>query len=603
MGDAIVHRGPDGEGFHVETGLPTVGLVSRRLAVIDVAHGAQPMSIAGGDYTIVYNGEVFNADELRRELEGAGERFITRCDTEVVVRGYAAWGADVLQRLNGMWAFAIWDRPARRLFLARDRLGVKPLVYAQTSDGFVFGSEIKALLASGLVRRALDPAAIPHYLATFAVPDPMTLLHGVRRLPAAHWLIADAGGGVREHEYWDCALEEDDDRGADAFAEEVGELLGDAVRRRLASDVPLGVLLSGGVDSRLVAAYAARDAGSPLRTFTLGFDGGLADERVEAQVVAEALGSEHHEDVLTGDGAAALLPDLIAAYDEPGQSLVQTHAVSRFAAREVTVALSGIGGDELFAAYPTHVVANLLARVDALPGALRTTALLAARAAPNARVRRAGQLAAMPPRDRIARALMDLTPAPLRSALLSEDIRAEVDLDAPARRLEAIYDRARGRDELNRLLYVYIKSYLPDELLRATDAMSMANSLEIRTPLLDYRLVELAMRTPARHKLRLRRGKLVLRALDDGLAVPSSGVKRGFSPPVGAWLRGPLREQARDALSADSVRRRGVFDPARADEVLKRAFAGDERMIAPTMMLFAFETWARRGLDARDAVR
>jgi asparagine synthase (glutamine-hydrolysing) len=363
MGDSIAHRGPDDEGFFIDDGRPGVGLAARRLAIIDIEGGAQPMTVHDGAFTIAYNGELFNAAEVRRELEEAGERFHTRCDTEVVVRGYAVWGPAVLHRLNGMWAFAIWDEPQRRLFLARDRLGVKPLVYADTPGGLVFGSEIKALVASGLVARELDPAALPHYLSAFAVPEPYSLVKGVRRLRAGHALTADADG-VREYEYWDCAPQDGPDHGIDAYVDEVGELLEDAVRRRLVSDVPVGVLLSGGVDSRTIATMASRASGTDLMTFTLVFDVAGADERAAGRSTAAALGARHHEDLLDARAAAAELPALIAAYDEPGESLLQNHVISRFARRNVTVALSGIGADELFASYPTHVVVNLLARFD-----------------------------------------------------------------------------------------------------------------------------------------------------------------------------------------------------------------------------------------------
>lgn len=598
MGDSIAHRGPDGEGVYVDQqGRPSVGVVSRRLAVIDVEDGAQPMSIEDGAFTIVYNGEVFNAAELRRELESAGHRFRTRCDTEVALRGYATWGPDVVQRLNGMWALAIWDRDARRLFLARDRLGVKPLVYAETSQGLVFASEIKALMASGLVKRTLDPTALPHYLSAFAVPEPYSLVAGVRRLQAGHILLADANG-VREHEYWDCASEEEEDRGFDEYVNELESLVEDSVRRRMVSDVPIGLLLSGGVDSRTIAAFAEREVGSDLQTFTLGFDGAGADERQAAGAAAAALGAQHHEHVMDAGEAAAELPDLIAAYDEPGQSLVQNHVISCFARRHVTVAISGVGGDELFASYPTHVLVNMLGRFDALPAPLRAGVGAVARAAPDRQLRRFAELAALAPSDRISRELLHQTPASLRSGLLAADVRAGVDLDGPVRHLEEHYARAQARHPLNALLYVYIKTYLADELLRAIDAMSMWNSLEVRTPFLDYRLVELAMRMPARHKMRLREGKLVLRAVASRtLGERLDRGKRGFSPPVGTWIRDELGEQVRDALSGPTVRARGVFDPDTAQRVLAGALRGDARMVQPTMMLYAFETWAQRCLD------
>lgn len=602
MATALRHRGPDGEGFHTEAGRPSVGLASRRLAIIDIPRGGQPMSTEDGVLTIVYNGEVFNADEVRRELESGGQRFRSRCDTEVVLRGYARWGTDVLSRLNGMWAFAIWDRSARRLVLARDRLGVKPLVYADARGGLAFASEIKALLASGLVDREPDLAALPHYLSAFVVPEPMTLLRGVRRLPAGHYAVVDEAG-VREIRYWDCALEEEDDRGLESYRDEVGALLEDSVRRRLVSDVRLGVFLSGGIDSGLVATLASRAISEPLRTFTLGFEGTSADERPQARRLAAALGARHAEEGVTAREAASALPDLLAAHDEPSQSLIQGHFVSRLARRDVTVALAGAGGDELFSSYPTHRVVDLLARLDRVPSPLRAALLALARLVPGGRGRRLAALATMEPDARVTRRLLQETDAATRETLIARDLRQKLDLEGPVRHLETHYAQARARHPLNRLLYVYVKTYLVDELLRTLDSMSMLHSLEARVPLLDYRLVERAMRIPAHHKMSLREGKVLLRRVASRVLPPGTltAGKRGFALPLDAWLRGELVETLRDVLSAAAVRRRGVFDGDAVADLLGRYLDGEARLTQPVMMLFAFEQWARRVLDAPPA--
>ncbi|PYQ22725.1 MAG: asparagine synthase (glutamine-hydrolyzing) [Acidobacteria bacterium] len=602
MATSLRHRGPDGEGFHTEAGRPSVGLASSRLAIIDIPGGGQPMSTEDGAFTIVYNGEVFNAEEVRRELESGGHRFRSRCDTEVVLRGYARWGTDVLSRLNGMWAFAIWDRTARRLVLARDRLGVKPLVYADTSRGVAFASEIKALLASGVVDRQADLTALPHYLSAFVVPEPMTLLRGVRRLPAGHYAVADEAG-LREVRYWDCAVEEEEDRGFQSYREEVGGLLEDAVRRRLVSDVPLGVFLSGGIDSGLVATLASRSVTEPLRTFTLGFEGSAADERPQARRLATALGAHHTEEGVTAREAASALPDLLAAHDEPSQSLIQGHFVSRLARRDVTVALAGAGGDELFSSYPTHRVVDLLARLDRVPSPLRAALLALARLVPGGRGRRLAALAALEPDARVTRRLLHQTDAAMRENLIASEVRRDLDLEGPTRHLEAHYARAQARHPLNRLLYVYVKTYLVDELLRTLDSMSMLNSLEGRVPLLDYRLVERAMRIPAHHKMSLLEGKVLLRRVASRVLPPGTLMagKRGFSLPLDAWLRGELAETLRDVLSAAAVRRRGVFDGDAVADLLGRYLDGEARLTQPVMMLFAFEQWARRVLDAPPA--
>jgi asparagine synthase (glutamine-hydrolysing) len=599
MATRIAHRGPDGAGFHLDGGRPSVGLASRRLAVIDISGGAQPMATEDGACTIVYNGEVFNAPELRAELEGHGHRFRSRCDTEVVLRGYVQWGPEVLGRLNGMWGFALWDRPRRRLFLARDRLGVKPVVYSETGSGtLVFASEIKALLASGLVERRLDPAALPHYLSSFTVPEPGSFFAGVRRLPAGHYLLADAGG-TRTVRYWDCALEEEEDRGAAAYQEEIGALLADAVKRRLVSDVPLGVFLSGGIDSGLMAALAARETAA-LRTFTVGFEGS-ADERPAARRLARALGARHSEEGVGAREAAAALPALLEASDEPLQSLVQSHFVSRLARRDVTVALAGIGGDELFSSYPTHRVVHMLARFDRLPAPLRRLALSLAPL--HARGRSFARLAALAADERVSRRLLQQTEGDLRARLLHPDLAAGVDLEAPVHALQEHLARALSRDPLNRVLYVYVKTYLADELLRAADSMSMAHSLEVRVPMLDYRLVERALQIPAAHKMTARAGKVLLRRLARTVLPPGSveRVKRGFALPLAAWLRGPLTEMVRDVLAEPAVRRRGVFAPEATARLVEACLEGQDRLSQAVLMLLSFELWARRVLDAAPA--
>ncbi len=595
MGDAIAHRGPDGEGFFIDQGQPSLGMVSRRLAVIDVQGGAQPITVADGAFTIVYNGELFNTVALRRRLETLGHRFHTSCDTEVVVRGYAQWGPDVLEHLDGMWAFAVWDRERRAVFLARDRLGIKPLVYALLPGAVVFASEIKALLASGLIEPRLDPTALPHYLSAFAVPEPLSLFEDIRRLPAGHAMVLSPDG-PRAYEYWDCAVREEPDRGRAAYVHEISGMLEDSVRRTMVSDVPLGVLLSGGVDSRLLATYAAR-ADPELETFTLGFDDPDYDERPAARAIARSLGTRHHEAEMGSNAGAAALRSLVELYDEPGQSLVQTHFVSQFARQHVTVALSGLGGDELFAAYPTHVAANVLARLDAVPAPARRVIHEVSTLTPWHRFQRLSELAAMSTDERVTHELFHQTSAQLRSELLSADMVDMVDLSGPVTYLVEHLARAQARTPLNRLLYLYLKTYLPNELLRASDAMSMLSSLELRVPFLDHRLVERALAIPATHKMRWRKGKLLLRDIADArLADPTSAIKRGFSPPLATWLAGELGDEVADTLTRQAVGERGVFDPDAVTRTVRRCLAGETSLVPAVMMLYSFEVWAQRWL-------
>jgi len=553
------------------------------------------MSTDDRRFTLVYNGEIYNAVELRRELASRGHTFRGRCDTEVVLRGYAEWGPQLLDRLNGMWAFAIWDRQRRQLLLARDRLGIKPLVYSSTRTGLVFASEIKSLLASGKVDRSLDLTALPAYLSGFVVPEPYTLLAGVKRLPAGYYLIVD-GSGLRQVRYWDCNVEEEEDRGSHAYQVAIQELLADAVQRQLVSDVPLGSFLSGGIDSALVTRLAAsNDRSERLRSFTIGFPGGAHDERPQAAALSAVIGTRHMEEVVRSHEVGAVLPDLLAAHDEPSQSLIQSFFISRFARQHVTVALSGIGGDELFSSYPAHVLANAMAHFDRLPRPLRTVATAFAGVMPFTRWRRIAALARMHSDDRASQRFLPIGDSVCRRQVLTPDLRANLDLELPVHHVMEHFSRSMARHPLNRMLYVYVKTYLSDELLRTMDTMSMLNSLEVRVPMLDHRLVELAMRIPARHKMRFTTGKLILRQVARNL-LPVSTIqkaKRGFNVPLDVWLRDELRDMLRDVLSTSALRRRGVFEPTIAAQLVQRYLDGDPRVAQTVMMVLTFELWAQ----------
>jgi asparagine synthase (glutamine-hydrolysing) len=595
---ALLHRGPDGVG---QLDAPGVSIGNTRLAIIDLAGGDQPMSTADGRFSVVFNGEIFNASTLRSELIGRGRRFRTTCDTEVVLEAYAMWGEAAFDRLNGMWAVAIWDAVDRSLLLCRDRLGVKPLVWAQSGGRLAFSSEIRSLLASGLIERELDFEALPFYLASFAAPDPLTFLKGVHRLEAGCLLRADRHG-VRQRRYWDCAdVAEEFGRSEEEWLDEIDGLLVDSVQLQLTSDVPVGVLLSSGIDSAVVAAIASRAA--PLSTFTLGF-GGTADERQAAAEIALELRSKHFDAKVTPSVAAAALPDLLVAHGEPAQSLIQNNFVAELAAQRVKVALSGVGGDELFAAYPTHQLAWALSVFDQLPGPIRQGLRLTAQAAPFARAKRLEALTQMSPSDRVAKRLLHEVPPEHASSLIASDLRAELDFGAPATRFAELWSRPGSLSDLNRLLYVYIKSYLSDELLRTLDTMSMRHSLEARVPLLDHRLVERALAAPPDMKLRwtgerkvlLRR--VALRHLPDGLVTRR---KRGFSLPLNHWLRTDLREVARDAVSSAVTRKRGVFNPERLEREFESFLRGDARSTQVIAMAMSFELWAARVLDERPA--
>jgi asparagine synthase (glutamine-hydrolysing) len=546
---ALAHRGPDAFGAWHDAGAG-VWLGHRRLAVVDLAGGAQPMWTADGALGIVTNGEIYNHVELRAELEARGHRFATHhADTEVLLHGYREWGEALLERLEGMWAFALLDRPRRRLWLARDRFGKKPLFWTRQGRTFAFASELAALVQHSNVSARLSPAALRKYFAHGYVPAPASLYQGIEKVPAgAHLALDLAGGAPRVATWWEFALAA---RGAgdpaplEPLAEELRERLERAVRRRLAADVPVGILLSGGLDSSGVAALAARHTKpGELRTFSIGFDEPSFDESAHAARVAEALGSRHRSVVFRQDAARAALPALAARLDEPlaDASLLPASLLCRLARSEVTVALGGDGADELFAGYaPFHALrrAALYARVVPKP-LHRALRLLAARL-PVSHAYLAGSF-------RVQRTLAGLShPArlwnPVWLAPLGPDELAELfgePVDAEEVFSEAIeaWERCAGESLVDRTRVFFTRLYLGNDILVKMDRASMLHSLEVRSPYLDREVVELASRVPSRLLLHAGRGKRVLRhALAPLLPAPVlRRPKQGFGVPIGRWL-------------------------------------------------------------------
>ncbi|MFC0406740.1 asparagine synthase (glutamine-hydrolyzing) [Roseomonas elaeocarpi] len=568
MAEAVRHRGPDGDGFHAEPGL---ALGHRRLAIVDLAGGAQPMATPDGALVISFNGEIYNHAALRRELEALGHRFATRSDTEAILHGWRQWGAGCLDRLNGMFAFALWDRDGGQLFLARDRLGEKPMHYAALPDGSIaFASEIAGLLALPSLPRRLDPAAIDDFLALGYVPDPHTIHAAIRRLPAGYFLRLSRGETRLPplRRYWQPP------RGVvapgGAPAEELAARLEEAVRLRLMSDVPLGCFLSGGLDSSAVAAASAR-AGQPLDSFTIGFEG-AEDERPAAASLAELLGGTHRAQAAASDPLEDARAQA-ALFGEPfgDTSSVPTLAVCRLARGHVTVALSGDGGDEVFAGYRRY-------RWHQLAEAVR-------RHIP-ARIRRPliGSLArAYPKLDRAPRWLRakhTLTEISLdsalgyyntvcriaqerRRALLSPAMRSAVEGHDPAARFGALMEECDPDEPLLQAQYADLHTYLPGDILTKVDRTSMAVSLEVRPPLLDHTLVEWGLALPAALKLRGGTGKRVLRDAVHGLLpdeVPARR-KQGFAAPMGKALRARM-PQLRARLLGPAMLDSGLFDGA-----------------------------------------
>jgi asparagine synthase (glutamine-hydrolysing) len=596
MAGALVHRGPDSDGVFVEG---PAGLAARRLAIIDLARGDQPMANEDGRVHVVQNGELYEHRRLQAELAARGHRFASHCDTEVLPHLYEERGAAFADDLRGMFAVAVWDARERRLLLARDPFGIKPLYYRVDGGVLSFASELKALVRQPGFAGEIDLEALEAYLAFNSVPSPMSIYRGVRKLPAGHVLDV-RGGELRLRRFARpapvVAADVRREGGAD-LAVELRERLRDSVRAHLEADVPVGVFLSGGVDSSLLVALAAQVSPEPVRTFSIGFEERSFDELAMARTVASQYGTDHHELVLRPD-AAALLPEIAAAFDEPfaDSSALPTYAVSRLAAGHVKVALSGEGGDELFGGYFTYVADVLAARsrvraaaalarplVERLPSSSRRVSL-------DYRAKRFVRAAALPPLER-HHGWKEIFSEDARAALLEPGRRAPG--TDPLAGWRARYAETAGAEPLARLQDVDLGMYLVDDLLVKTDRASMAHSLEVRVPFLDTVVTELALALPTSQKVLVTAKKRLLRRAAAGL-VPRAivhGRKRGFSIPAAAWLRGELEPFARDLLSAEVLRRDGFFRPAEVSRLLDAHVAGSEDHSRPLWGLLCFQLW------------
>jgi asparagine synthase (glutamine-hydrolysing) len=588
MNDALVHRGPD-EGSVDAFGRCVLG--HRRLRVIDLATGSQPVANEAGEVTAVFNGELYNFRELRAEL-APGHQVRGSGDTPVIPHLYEESGPGFVSRLEGMFALALWDAGRERLVLARDRVGKKPLLWTRLPDGTIaFASELKALLRLPDVRREVDPEALDAYLALQYVPSG-TAVRGIEKLPPGHLLVAE-GGSVRVERYWSL-MAGDDVLSEGEWLERLRQTVGAAVRRRLIADVPLGALLSGGIDSSIVVAEMA-GAGGRVRTFTVGFGDERYDERAYARAVADRYGTEHEEIVVEPD-VTELLPRLVRAFDEPlgDEAALPQLVVSELARQRVTVALTGDGGDEAFAGYERYAAVGLAERV-ALPGAGAAARMLrwAGRREPRSRANRAGrllELGTLPPAARYGR-LMEVFPADLRAELWEPDF---VPNPVPAWELLGALDG--GIAGLQRL---DVSTYLPGDLLLKADIASMASSLELRSPLLDHSVLELGLTLPDSLKVEGRHGKVGLRrAFADALPpeVARRG-KTGFGVPIARWFRDELNATARDVLLGDTARARGQMRPEIVARLLDEHTAGGADHAHRLWCLLMLELWQREHVD------
>ena len=611
MRDAIAHRGPDGAGTHMG---PGVGLGHRRLSIVDVEHGQQPMYSENRRYVIVYNGEVFNHPTLKPELEGQGVRFRTRSDTETVLHLFERYGDAAVERLRGMFAIAIWDAVEQRLFLARDRYGVKPLYYVHQADGtLIFGSEIKALLPALPGRPKLNIAALPDFLANHAPSGDETLFQGVRRVPPGHTLSWQEGK-ISLRRYWDVHYTDNSraptpgSAAETALVDEYRERFTEAVRIRLMSDVPLGVFLSGGIDSAAITATMAQLVTDPIQTFSVAFAEREANELLYARMVAAQCQTDHHEIVVSPQQFFAELPRLIWHEDEPiaHPSSVALYFVSRLAAQHVKVVLTGEGSDETLAGYNRYRVTAYNARFGAayekwLPGAMRRGIAKALRALPASSRwgQRAGRtfLTRGAGLDELYFDNFAVFGREAQQGLLTPGLRGQVyDID-PYAAYHAALERVQGQPLVSQLLYADVKTYL-HELLMKQDQMSMAASIESRVPFLDHPLTEWVAALPENMKLRGTTTKWVLRAAMQG-RLPAAILNRkkmGFPVPVGAWLRGSWRPLLDEYVTGERLRQRGLFEPRYLQTLVaehSRGINHAERLWA----LLTFEMWARIYLD------
>jgi asparagine synthase (glutamine-hydrolysing) len=596
---AIRHRGPDGGGALVDG---AVGLGMRRLAIIDLAGGDQPMVSADGALSLVFNGEIYNYRELRRELQAAGRAFATASDTEVLLRGIEEWGITAcVRRLNGMFAFAVWDAASQRLTLIRDRLGIKPLYVYADAEWIIFGSEIKAILEHPQVPRAIDPRGLANFLAFGHALAPQTMLRGIRKLPPAHMLEWRRDSDQLSHtRYWDVALAQSGPPDDAAAAAECYGRLREAVRLQLVSDVPLGAFLSGGLDSSIIVGLMSRLGAAPVRTFSVGFEApGAFNELDDARLVARHFGTEHHELRIGAADLSDALQTLVYHYDEPfgDAAALPLYLIAKFARQHVTVALSGEGSDEQWAGYRRYQAELLATAYRRLPGQGAVAALI--RALPRSRrlKQAVAALSVADPARRYA-AWLTVAHAGQRRDLLADDLAGVLGDYDPAGIYDEVYP-ANGAPTLSKLGYTDLMTWLPDTYLEKVDKATMAASLEARVPFLDHTLVEWAMSLPPRLKLRGRTTKWLLRqAFADMLpAATLRKPKHGFAVPTDPWFRGPLRQWTAEILFDERTTRRGLFNPAAVRRVYDDHISGRQVADGLLWLLLNLELWQRVYLD------
>ncbi len=610
----MAHRGPDDEGVYIAETSTTerVGLGHRRLSIIDLSPaGHEPMPDRSNQIWLTFNGEIYNFKELRRELESRGHVFKSDTDAEVIIYAYREWGRACLSRLNGMFAFAIWDSRDESLLLARDRLGIKPLYYADTPAGFAFASEIKSLLAIPEFDRAVDLSALDQFMTFLWTPDPKTVFRGVRKLPPAHYLVY-RDGKAEVFEYWDIAFDEDDSISESEWAERLREQITRSVRAQMISDVPLGAFLSGGLDSSTIIALMTGVATQKVTTYTFGFKQEdlrydiLEDDVKYARVVGRKFQTDYHEQYLEPQ-VMELLPKLVYHMDEPvaDPAIITSYLICRTARERLTVLLSGMGGDEVFAGYPRHAAVKIAEAYNLIPPFLSKPVVAALPGAKPGKftalfrnTKKLARSAALPERERYLGFGTYFTEDEKRAMYTGEFEEAASGFDAYEQHRK-YFDRVSGQDFINQMLYVDMKTFLPCLNLTYTDKTSMAASMEVRVPLLDHELIELAARMPARLKLKGLTGKHILKRAAEAW-LPREIIHRkkaGFSAPVRAWLVRDLRDMVEDLLSESNINQRGYFNYQSVRRLIDENLSGREDNNLKIFQLLTLELWHRTFID------
>ena len=604
MNDAIRHRGPDEDGFYING---SVGLAMRRLAIIDLKSGQQPIHNQDRTSWIVFNGEIYNYLELREKLEKLGHTFYTNSDTEAIVHAYDEFGADCPKHLRGMFVFAIWNTTKQELFIARDRMGKKPLLYAEVNGQLVFGSEFSALLVHPDISRDINPEALDYYLAFMCIPAPLTAYRAIRKLEPAHWLRW-RNGNIELGCYWQPDFTKKIDIGEEEAGERTIEILRDAVKVRLMSEVPLGAFLSGGIDSSAVVALMSQESSERVKTFSIGFEEQDFSELHHARRVAEHVGAEHHEFIVRPD-AVEVLPLLVDHYGEPyaDSSAVPTYYVARETRKHVTVALNGDGGDESFAGYERYIAMGLTEKYRRIPSFVRESLIREAvnmiptDATKKSKIKSAQRLLAVVDRPKARRYMhwVSTFNDELKEPLYTDSFRQQTQGANATGLLETWFKRANGIGVVDTMLLTDRMTYLPNDLLVKVDIATMAVSLEARSPFLDHHVIEFAASLPQHLKLRRLTGKYLLKKVLRKL-LPSENLTRrkmGFGVPIGHWFRGKMQPFLREVILSEKALGRGLFRPEAVKQLVDLHARAERDYSHQLWTLLMLELWFNRFID------